>query len=86
MYRAVPAQVDLPALEHDVLALWLALRDASAARLAEVERAARDYLGEDVDAIGREELVKQGLLRAEQGTMLDNSVQRVSVIRHAVTR
>src|SRR3954453_1696886 len=33
----------------EALALWLALRDASAARLAEVERAARDYLGEDVD-------------------------------------
>jgi rhodanese-related sulfurtransferase len=41
----------------EVLGLWLALRDASVARLAEVERAARDYLGEDVDAIGREELV-----------------------------
>jgi rhodanese-related sulfurtransferase/predicted transcriptional regulator len=41
----------------DVLALWLALRDASAARLAEVERAAADYLGEDVEAIGREELL-----------------------------
>src|SRR6516162_9288952 len=31
----------------DVLALWLALRNASSARLAEVGRAARDYLGED---------------------------------------
>ena len=41
----------------DVLALWLALRDVSAARLAEVERAAREYLGEDVEAIGRDELV-----------------------------
>jgi len=41
----------------EVLALWLALRDASVARLAEVERAAREYLGEDVDAIGRDELV-----------------------------
>ena len=40
----------------DVLALWLALRDASATRLAEVERAARDYLGEDVEAIDRDEL------------------------------
>ena len=38
-------------------ALWLALRDASAARLAEVERAAREYLGEEVEAIGREELI-----------------------------
>src|ERR1700746_3751186 len=42
---------------EDVLALWLALRNASAARLAEVERAAREYLGEDVEAIGREELM-----------------------------
>jgi rhodanese-related sulfurtransferase/predicted transcriptional regulator len=39
------------------LRLWLALRDSSVAQLAEVERAARDYLGEDVEAIGREELV-----------------------------
>jgi rhodanese-related sulfurtransferase len=39
------------------LALWLALRDASASQLAEVERATRDYLGDDVDAIGREALV-----------------------------
>src|ERR671939_1220421 len=41
----------------EVLLLWLALRDASVARLTEVERAARDYLGEDVDAIGRDELI-----------------------------
>src|SRR5213078_3284313 len=41
----------------EVLALWLSLRDASVARLAEVERAARDYLGDDVDAIGRDELM-----------------------------
>ncbi len=43
----------------DVLALWLALRAASAARLAEVDRAARNYLGEDVEAIGREELLER---------------------------
>jgi rhodanese-related sulfurtransferase len=42
---------------EDVLALWLALRDVSAARLAEVERAAREYLGDEVEAIGREELI-----------------------------
>jgi rhodanese-related sulfurtransferase len=35
------------------------LRDASAARLAEVERAAREYLGEDVDSIGREDLLER---------------------------
>ena len=38
------------------LRLWLALRDVSAAQLAEVERAAHDYLGEEVEAIGRDEL------------------------------
>jgi rhodanese-related sulfurtransferase/DNA-binding HxlR family transcriptional regulator len=42
---------------EDVLALWLSLREASAARLAEVQRAAREYLGEEVEAIGREELI-----------------------------
>jgi rhodanese-related sulfurtransferase len=41
----------------EVLRLWLALREASALRLAEVERAAREYLGGEVEAIGREELV-----------------------------
>src|ERR671923_1746531 len=41
---------------EDVLALWLALRDASAARLAEVERAARAYLGEEVETIDAHEL------------------------------
>ena len=39
------------------LRLWLALRDSSVAQLAEVERAARDYLGDDVEAIGHDELV-----------------------------
>lgn len=41
----------------EVLSLWLALRDASVARLGEVERAARNYLGEDVEVIGRDELI-----------------------------
>jgi rhodanese-related sulfurtransferase/predicted transcriptional regulator len=41
----------------DVLRLWLALRDTSAARLAEVERSAREYLGDDVEAIDRDELL-----------------------------
>ncbi|MFY9488646.1 MAG: metalloregulator ArsR/SmtB family transcription factor [Solirubrobacterales bacterium] len=43
----------------EVLGLWLALRDASSARLAEVKRAAHDYLGDDVDAINREELISR---------------------------
>jgi rhodanese-related sulfurtransferase/DNA-binding HxlR family transcriptional regulator len=41
----------------EALRLWLALREVSAARLAEVERAAEDYLGEDVERIGRSELL-----------------------------
>src|SRR5436853_4568148 len=44
---------------EDVLGLWLALRGASATQLAEVERAARDYLGEPVEAIGRAELLER---------------------------
>src|SRR5204863_704718 len=44
---------------EDVLGLWLALRGASANRLAEVERAARDYLGEPVEAIDRTELLER---------------------------
>ena len=43
----------------DVLGLWLALRAVAADRLAEVERAARDYLGGEVEAIGRKELVER---------------------------
>src|SRR6188472_496220 len=43
----------------DALALWLALRNASVAQLGEVERAARDYLGADVEAIGRDELIER---------------------------
>jgi rhodanese-related sulfurtransferase/predicted transcriptional regulator len=43
----------------DVLRLWLALRDTSAERLAEVERSAREYLGEEVEAIGRDELLSR---------------------------
>ena len=42
---------------EEALSLWLALRDVSVRQLAEVERAARDYLGEEVDAIGRDELI-----------------------------
>jgi rhodanese-related sulfurtransferase len=44
---------------EEALRLWLALRDASAARLAEVERAAHDYLGEDVETIGSEDLLER---------------------------
>jgi rhodanese-related sulfurtransferase len=57
------------ALADEALKLWLALRDASVARLAEVERAARDYLGEDVESIGREELIKR--LRRGEVVLVD---------------
>jgi rhodanese-related sulfurtransferase/predicted transcriptional regulator len=43
--------------DDEALRLWLALREVSAARLAEVERAAHDYLGDDVERIDRSELL-----------------------------
>ena len=43
----------------EALALWLAIRNASVAPLGEVERAARDYLGREVETIGRDELVER---------------------------
>jgi rhodanese-related sulfurtransferase len=43
----------------EALMVWLALRDASVARLAEVERAARDYLGDEVETIDRTELIER---------------------------
>jgi rhodanese-related sulfurtransferase/predicted transcriptional regulator len=43
--------------DDEALRLWVALRDVSAARLAEVERAAHAYLGEEVERIGRGELL-----------------------------
>ncbi len=51
---------------EDVLARWGALRSASAARLAEVVRAAREYLGQEVEAIGRDEL----LVRLKRGDIV----------------
>ena len=41
----------------EALALYLALRNASVSHLGDVERAARDYLGPEVESIGRDELV-----------------------------
>lgn len=43
----------------DVVELWLAFRAVAAGRVGEVERAARDYLGDEVEAIGRDELVSR---------------------------
>src|SRR6266545_7725985 len=35
----------------ETLRVWLALREASAAQLAEVERSARNYLGEEAEGV-----------------------------------
>ena len=43
----------------EALRLWLAVRDASVAQLAEVGRAAGDYLGDTVETIGRDELLER---------------------------
>jgi rhodanese-related sulfurtransferase len=53
----------------EVLRLWLSLREASAALLGDVERAAREYLGEEVDAIGRDELLAR--LRRRDVVLVD---------------
>src|SRR5919206_2456299 len=54
---------------EEALRLWLALRDASISQLAQVERAVRDYLGDEVDAIGRDELIAR--LRKGEVVLVD---------------
>jgi DNA-binding transcriptional ArsR family regulator len=51
------------------LRVSLALAEAASAQLAEVERAARDYLGDDTEEVGREELVER--LRRGDVVLLD---------------
>jgi DNA-binding transcriptional ArsR family regulator len=53
----------------DVMQLWLELRDASASRIAEVERAARNYLGDEVEAISRDDLLER--LRGNEVVLVD---------------
>lgn len=53
----------------EALSVWVALRDASAAQLSEVERAARAYLGEEVESIDRAELRKR--IRAGDVVLVD---------------
>jgi rhodanese-related sulfurtransferase/DNA-binding HxlR family transcriptional regulator len=53
----------------DVLQLWIDLRDASATRVAEVERAAHNYLGDEVEAMSRDELRKR--LRRNEVVLVD---------------
>src|SRR5215218_3848009 len=54
---------------EEALRVWLTLRDASAAQLAEVERAARDYLGPEVERVGREQL--RDRLRRDEVVLID---------------
>jgi len=54
---------------EDVVALWLSLREVASTRLGDVERAARDYLGHQVEAIGRDELAER--LRAGEVVVID---------------
>jgi rhodanese-related sulfurtransferase len=54
---------------EDIVALWLSLRDVATERVADVERAARDYLGDEVEAIGRDELAER--LRAGEVVVVD---------------
>lgn len=54
---------------EESLRVWLTLRDASAARLAEVERASRAYVGGEVDEVGRDELVQR--LRKGDAVLVD---------------
>jgi rhodanese-related sulfurtransferase len=54
--RREGARVHYRPAGDDVVALWLSLRAVAAARVGDVERAARDYLGDDVEAVGRDEL------------------------------
>ena len=61
----------------EALRLRPALGEASATRLAEFERAARHHLGEDVDTIGREDLLEDGCAEASA---------RVAVASRAPTR
>lgn len=42
-----------------VVRLWEALRDVAAEHVADVDRLARAYLGDDVEAIGRDELSRR---------------------------
>lgn len=51
------------------LRVWLTLRDVSAAQLADVQRAAQDYLGNEVNEVSREELTER--LRHGDVVLLD---------------
>lgn len=53
----------------DVADLWAQLREVAAAHLAEVDRARDAYLGDDVDEVTRDELLRR--LEAGEATLID---------------
>lgn len=57
--RREGARIHYRAAADDVIGLWLSLRSIAAARVGDVERAARDYLGDEVQAISRGELARR---------------------------
>jgi rhodanese-related sulfurtransferase len=57
--RREGARVHYRPAGDDVVSLWLSLRAVAEARNGDVERAARDYLGDEVQAIGRAELAER---------------------------
>jgi rhodanese-related sulfurtransferase/predicted transcriptional regulator len=63
------AKVHYALAGDDALRLWLTLRDTAADHLAEVERAAREYLGDEVEAIDREELIAR--MRRRDAVLVD---------------
>ncbi len=67
--RREGARVHYRPAGEDVVSLWLSLRDVASTRLGDVERAARDYLGDEVEAIGRTELAER--LRAGEVVVID---------------
>ena len=69
MTRREGARVHYRPAGDDVVVLWLSLRGVAAARVGGVERAARDYLGDGVQAIGRAELAER--LHAGDVVVLD---------------
>jgi rhodanese-related sulfurtransferase/DNA-binding MarR family transcriptional regulator len=67
--RREGARVHYRPAGEDVVSLWLSLADVASARLGDVERAARDYLGDEVEAIGRAELAER--LRGGEVVVID---------------
>lgn len=53
----------------DVAGLWAQLREVAAAHLAEIDRARDAYLGDDVDEVTRDELLRR--LEAGEATLID---------------